>query len=366
MKLSLPEFSICVFVNFACFSTLQAQESTNSCLPRGPLPTRKYFPTDLLFLGYSMDRPSVFHAKKFSWKIRYTQSNSFVKSGSILESLPSEDSRLVFNRTLAEMLVQRDPAGDAYFFDVEIPRIAVSFQYRLSKRIQAGLELPVLRFSGGLMDGVIEAFHSTFGISDDERPDFKQNTAQAFVYLGGNFWHRSERDLQGPGPGDVILSAKYLFNEEGNDSPALAIKFGMKLPAGQYQKMHGSGSADFGVSLLASKSLARNTLYLTFDAIFPGEWRVLPNFDLARFYVLQFAYERLLGKNLSLLLQANSNSNPFRGKTETGLSGLSHELTLGIKLDISQKLVWFAAVTENYAYFRNSPDLGFSIGIETK
>lgn len=366
MKHSLPEISTCVLIFFTCFSILQAQENKNLHRPRGPLATRKHFPTDLIFLGFSMDRPTTVHAKNFAWKVQYTQSNSFVKSGSILESLPSEGNRFVFTRNLAEMLVQRDPVSDAYFFDLEIQRITVLFNYLLSKRIQASLELPVLRFSGGFMDGMIEDFHSTFGISDDERPDFKQNTAQAFVYLGGNFWHRSERELRGFGSGDVFLSAKYLFNDEGNFSPALAMKVGLKLPTGKHQKLHGSGSADVGVSFLASKSLASNALYLNFNVIFPGEWRVLPNFDLSRFYVLQLAYERLLGKNLSVLVQVNSNSNPFREKTKTGLSGFSHELTLGAKLDISKKLIWFVAATENYAYFRNSPDLGFSFGIETK
>ncbi|MFQ5629011.1 MAG: DUF3187 family protein [bacterium] len=358
---------ILIFISLSGVHTFVfAQDSGDQNPARGPVATRKHFPTDLLFLGFPMQKAAGAEAGTFSWSLNYTQSNSFVKSGSILEALPAEDNRIVFSRELADELIARNPLGDAYFFDLEVQRVALSVRYSLAPKVSFGFEASFLRFGGGFMDGVIESFHSTFGIPDDERPDFKKNTAQAFVYLSGNFWYRSREDLTGAGIGDVILTAQYLLKSEGKRSPLLAAELGLKLPTVSWRKSRGSGSADFGLRLLATKNIARNAFYLSIDGVFPGKWQALPDFSPATFFVLQMAYERLIGKNFSLLLQANSNSNPFFGKTATGLNNYSHELTLGVKFNILRTIRCAAAISENYAYFRNSPDLGFQLGLEMR
>lgn len=343
-----------------------AQGSDDQKPARGPIATRKNFPTDLLFLGFPMEKAAFVNVGAFSWRLTYSQSNTFVKSGSILDVLPAENNRLVFNRELAEKIVARNPTGDAYFFDIEVQRVVFSGRYHLTRKVIFSIEAPILRPGGGFMDGIIESFHSAFGIPDDERPDFKKNAAQAFVYIGGNYWHRSRNDLNGAGFGDVSLTMHFLLKTEGAQRPALTARIGLKLPTGAYQKLRGSGSLDFGFSILASKKIVRNAIYLAIDAVFPGKWRALPDFSPAKFFVLQMAYERLIGKNLSLLAQANSNSNPFFGKTPTGLNNYSHELTLGVKIEISSEVSCSAAISENYAYFRNSPDLGFQFGLEMR
>lgn len=333
---------------------------------RGPLSTRKHFPTDLLYLSPALENAKISKDRKVHWQINYAQANSFVKSGSVLDILPETGNRLLFDRHLANQLMQRFANADAYFFDLEVKRISVRSEMRLSPKFNLAVELPFMHLGGGFMDGVIEDFHAAFGIPDDERPDFQKNAAQAFLFIGGNFFHKNAADLAGFGPGDVSMHAKYLLRDETRRGPAIAARVAVELPTGSGSKLHGNGKIDWGVGLLASKQIARNALYLSCDVLFPGAWRELSNFDSNSFFVLQLAYERLLGNHVSLLLQANSNSNPFFGRTDSGLSAMSHELTLGAKFDLSRQATLSLALSENYAYFRNSPDLGFQIGLELR
>lgn len=333
---------------------------------RGPIATRKLFPTDLLFPSMPFQKVRHDAGVRFNWRLDYAQSNVFVKSGSILDILPRTGGRLLFNRQLADSLVARDPFADGYFFDLEIKRLSLRGDFRLDPRLRFGFALAVVHFGGGFMDGIIEDFHATFGIPDDDRPDFAQNTAQAFLYVDERFWHRNQRALSGLGLGDISLYSSYVVAREQRRRPALHVRAAAELPTGSAEKMHGNGGVDWAVGLIASKTFARNAVYLAFDVVFTGGWRELEEFDLATFYILQIGYERFLGERFSLLLQANSNTNPFYGKTSSGLSGFSHELTVGVKCDLLARLSLSAALTENYAYFRNSPDLSFQIGLEVR
>lgn len=330
------------------------------------MPLRKAFPTDLLFPGPTLPAPQNFNPGTLLWEVRYAQANIFVKSGSILEVLPGSGQRLLFTRQLATEVITRAPADDAYFFDFELQRLVLQLRSTISPRLALQLEMPFVRYTGGLMDGLIEKFHSLIGIGDDERPDFRRNTAQAFLYLDGHAWFRDGLDIGRFGPGDVALQAEYLLSHftSATARSRLMLRAAVELPTGSFSVLRGNGKLDFAAGIGFLTNFGRNGFYAALDAVLPGGWKAFPHFKPAVFSILQVGYERLLGKNLSLLLQANSNSNVFRGRTHTGLAGLSHEISLGVKRDFGRIGWGFLAITENYAYFRNSPDLGFSIGFE--
>ena len=76
------------------------------------------------------------------------------------------------------------------------------------------------------------------------------------------------------------------------------------------------------------------------------------------------SYEHSFDKRVSLLIQDRHTTSPLRGVTSEGIRRMAHEITAGVKIDGSHGLRWSTAVTENYAYFNSSPDLGMQVGVE--
>jgi len=330
---------------------------------RGPIWIRNQFPLNLPFLGFAADDNRMLKKHELRFDFHYAHANTFVKSDRIVRNLQPRNGRGILTREVAERLTQEQPDEEAFLFDTEVERWSLNVFYGLSEAVMLEAELPILHFGGGFLDPVIENFHNTFGFPDDSRPDFRKNISEAFLYIDRQFLYFGPEDLDGAGLGDLVLSSKFRLLRGGNSWPAITARVAIKLPTGDPQTLRGSGSMDYGLDLIVSKPFTKSCLHLNLGAVVPGQWELMPKLNLSPIYSALLSYERLIGKNTSLIIQNLASSNVLTGVTDSGIGKISHEITAGVKIDHPPWLRWTISLTENYAQYNNSPDIGFHVGV---
>lgn len=343
-------------------SPQQANSATE--MRRGPLYSRNQFPVALPFFSFSAEPAVTLPMHQLHFALAYDRANTFVKSGGIVENLDSPGNRNPFTKETVQRILQNNPSTDAFLIDTEVNRWTLRLDYTPFEKLSFSAELPVLRFGGQFMDPTIERFHKIFGFPDGDRPDFLRHDANVFLYFDQQLFFGDKSDLAGTGIGDVSLIAKRELIKGKKLRPALALAAGFELPTGNEKKLRGNGSFDYGFDLCASWAGQRDWLDLNISITKPGRWEILPELELSPIYAMRLSYEHSFGKRASLVIQDRHTTSPLRGVTGEGIRRMAHEITAGVKIDGAHGLCWSIAVTENYAYFNSSPDLGMQVGVE--
>ena len=143
--------------------------------------------------------------------------------------------------------------GQRLILDGETWRTNLALGHTFRERWRVGVELPYYQQSGGVLDNMIDAWHSAFGMPDgghNARPEGAIEYALADT--GGVFFMLDERRR---GIGDAQLS---VAREIGGDR-ALTVQASVKLPTGDEDVLAGSGGTDWSLTLFrAARATARS------------------------------------------------------------------------------------------------------------
>ena len=330
----------------------------------GPIRLRNQFPISQVFLGFSAEPAWLPGKHALYLSLAYSRANTFVKSGNVVTRVAANGLRRALTAEEIQQIITRNPGEDAFLFDLESERWTLRASWGVSDALALDVELPIVNYGGGVLDPVIENFHSTFGLPNDNRPVFSRNISQAFLYVDGQTLFQQTSRFDGPGFGDLGLAAKMRVLNGKGLRPVVAVKAAVKLPTGSYRKLHGSGSLDVGFNVVASNAFMGNRLHVNFGVVLPGKWKALPGLELEPIYSALFAYERQLGQNSALIIQDFFYKSALRQATTAALVKDSHEISLGARFGAPRQFQWTIAVTENYQNFSNSPDIGFNLGLQ--
>lgn len=136
--------------------------------------------------------------------------------------------------------------GETWFADLSIRR-------RIAGRLELGLDLPLVRHSGGILDSTIEGWHDLLGLSNSKRggPD---NQLDYHYEDGGAVVH--DVSSSSFGLGDVQLTAAIPLLS-GNAPPGrhVALRFSVKLPTGDPDELRGSGATDAALGIYAQTAM---------------------------------------------------------------------------------------------------------------
>jgi hypothetical protein len=138
--------------------------------------------------------------------------------------------------------------GERYYVDAETSRASFAFERGLHGGWSVGVEIPFLDISGGVLDDVIDAWHSAFGMPDggrNARPD-----DQVFVRLATAQGDLLQFDRGQRGLGDIRLAGGRVL---GPRAAPFFVRAALKLPTGDEDALLGSGSADFAVTVQRSR-----------------------------------------------------------------------------------------------------------------
>ncbi len=188
--------------------------------------------------------------------------------------------------------------NERLMLDGETVRTNLAFTHGFASGWSLGVEVPYYKVSGGVLDDVIDGWHSAFGMPDGGR---NARPEGEFLYAFGELPALSF-DLTEPqnGIGDTQLKfARLIGGEQG-----FVVQGTVKLPTGDEAMLAGSGSSDWSVTVLRTRPLlARKRAagyywgvgllrvgdpeVVDFEAetwvptgILGGSWQVLPEFGL--------------------------------------------------------------------------------------
>jgi hypothetical protein len=171
---------------------------------------------------------------------------------------------------IANDMDEADRSGEVLIIDTELRILNVSLRGRIGERLEIGLDVPYLSYSGGFLDRVIYDFHDLVGLSNSTRDGPSDQFRLYMEKEGATLYDAVEPSS---GIGDLQVSAALRLGKA-------TLRASVKAPTGDPDKLTGSGAADFALGLYAGGAmtvLARDLYYSGFvGALALGDGDVLP------------------------------------------------------------------------------------------
>lgn len=270
-----------------------------------------------------------------------------------LESAAVETS-LTAGLAYSSVFVVRSSAHWSVELDAELAEFSLRLREAVGP-VEVGVELPVVFFSGGFMDGFLNSYHEAFGFEDYGRSNRPDNQFLYEVRRNGSLIIQGSDGS--PAIGDLRLSAKYALLRV---DPVVSARVDVELPTGDAKKGFGSGGLDAGVALLADKKISETfRAYLNVGAVFPGDLKGHQTVELDNFFYGGAAVEALLWKKFSLLGQVMAQGSPF---PDTGIGSVDRTsvlLTFGGRYVSGRDSIEFS-ITED-PNTAGAPDVAFGL-----
>jgi hypothetical protein len=267
-----------------------------------------------------------------------------------------------FGFDLASSAVEEErPSGERIVMDGETYRTSVSLDYGLSGRLAVGITVPLVAHSGGFLDGFVEDWHDLFGLSNQRREGFVDNSLD-YLYLedGVEVFALRDRDR---GLGDVRLSADWNLQEARDARRTLVLRSGLKLPTGSSDTLRGSGSTDLSLQLLSTdrQSLAAwgMTLSWMVGGLWLGDGEVLEQLREDLVAIGSIGLSRPVWRKLSARLQLDGHS-AFYDSELRPLGSSSVQLTFGGSIELARTQRLDFAMVQNL-FTDTTPDLGIHL-----
>ena len=137
--------------------------------------------------------------------------------------------------------------------DMEITELNLRFRKNINNFIELGVEVPILSFNSGFMDGFLDSYHDTFGFPDYGRSNRPDNDFFYEVKRNGIVVVKGESGRIAIG--DIRFSMKKPLL---TGDPALSIQGEIELPTGEPETGYGNGSIDAGISLSGGQRIRRD------------------------------------------------------------------------------------------------------------
>jgi hypothetical protein len=167
-------------------------------------------------------------------------------------TLPAEGRELTLVLDIANNYVDDSARNEHITLDGETYRLDLVGRFGIGNRFEIGFEIPYVFQSGGFLDSFIETYHNDFGFPQGGR-DQAPNGRLLFNYQrnGANLFRV---DQCNSGLGDLRLTAGYqLYRDDTESLRALALRASLKVPTGDSNVLHGSGSTDLALWLTGSQ-----------------------------------------------------------------------------------------------------------------
>ncbi|MBI4161027.1 MAG: DUF3187 family protein [Acidobacteria bacterium] len=328
-----------------------------------PAATRELLLPYLVFLHPLPEAAELLARGAARLTVSVSESNSFAGTTAFRSlASPVPGARVEVDRALVDQFRQDHPDADLFFTDGEVLWTDLGFRLGVNEWLEVGVDLPLVRYTGGVLDPSIEGFHDTLGLPDDGRNDFERGAFHLALFLGGSdlFVEGTPSDF---GVGDLTLTAKIPLFRGPDGAPAVAGAAYLKLPTGSEARLLGSGSLDFGAQILFSRRKGRHAYHLSGGAVRLGDWDLVPQIDPEFLWLGSGTYEVLATGMTSVLVQAGITASPFRKATTEDLADPSVRLKAGFRRHFPSGLALEALIEENLARTNASIDFGIHFAL---
>jgi hypothetical protein len=257
---------------------------------------------------------------------------------------------------------------EAIVLDGETTRLTFGGRYGLSENTELGIEIPVVYQSGGFLDGFIINYHDLFGFPQGGRDQAPRNRLLYRYQRDGV--EKLKVDSSGGGLGDVSVSAGLqLYNDAAQYPRAVALRASVKLPTGDSNSLHGSGSTDFALWVTAGNdfplSIGHGTIFGATGLLVMTKGNVLPDqqVDHVGFGSLGVGWKPRSW--IAFKVQMDAHTPFYRDSDLKSLSSNAVLLLIGGTLGLSERTSLDIAISEDIAT-KTSPDVAFHFNVVTR
>lgn len=229
-----------------------------------------------------------------------------------LESAAPESS-LSANLSYSSVYLVKNSAEWDFGLDMEITELTVRAKKSFGDSLELGVDVPVIVFDSGVMDGFLSGYHRTFGFPDYGRSARPRNSFLFEVKRNGATVVEGKDGIAGLG--DVRLTVKKTVLA---GDPAISVLAGLDLPAGDARAGFGNGSIGGGVALLLDKEITgwlRSCWNLGWE--YPGDLRGYETVRMKSYFWGGAAFEAGVKNGWSALAQLYYERVPYP-KTNIG------------------------------------------------
>lgn len=247
-------------------------------------------------------------------------------------------------------------------FDGEAYRTTLAVTFGINDKLDAGINIPYLLYSGGFLDNFIIDWHDTFGMRQGGR-DSAPKGAVNYSYRK-NGVDKLKMANSGSGIGDISLTAGRKLYEDSDSN--LSLRGTLKLPTGDSSELRGSGSTDLALSLCGATrgttGWGRLGLFGSAGLLAMTDGRVIAEQQE------NFAIFGTLGAGwspaswIAFKLQLNTNSPLYRQSSLRQLSNSAVMLTTGGTLLLPDNYKLDLGVAEDISV-GTAPDVTFHFGL---
>lgn len=325
----------------------------------GPIPAANLTPFVQTRLEAGVPRPVRGRIGRLSLESTVSYGNTFIMSSNVRQHLESRGERRPLDGGDVAAL---DATGeDYYYLDVNVARLTLEATVRVSRATAVFMRLPVIHRGGGRIDSVIEGFHESFGFDSAGRDLVARDRFQGIARIG-NDRVTQLAPKSGSYAGDPVLGLRHEAGERFGWSWqwTAAVKPSLK----RARIVVASGATDASLQLAARRRVGDGTLWLAADNVWTGGSDLFPSSHRSSIPGLQAAYERPLGRETELLLQASANTSTIdadHGQV-AALSEPEYQMTIGLRRRIGNA-IYAVALTENVSNFANSSDFGMHVSM---
>lgn len=248
------------------------------------------------------------------------------------------------------------PTGERLALDGETYRTSLLLRHQVSERVVAGLSIPFVAHSGGFLDGFVRDWHDVFGLSNSRRDEFRDDALEySYTNGAGQAFEVTERSR---GLGDVRLTLDHSL-ATADPRRRMGLRGGLKLPTGDSDDLHGSGSTDVSLQLLATDAATLSawnaTLAWMIGGLWLGEGDVLGGLRRDLVAVASIGVSRPVWRRLALRLQIDGHSSFYETDLEP-LGSAGVQLSFGGSIMLARAGRLDLVLVENL-FTDTTPDL---------
>ncbi|MBT3181121.1 MAG: DUF3187 family protein [Deltaproteobacteria bacterium] len=256
--------------------------------------------------------------------------------------------------------------------DMEFWRIGLHFDYGISDSFEIGMELPLVHFNGGFLDGFIQDFHKFFGLPNGGRDQVPNNRfSYSFATNGVEHFGFPPTNL---GLGDISFHLKHQLAGEDSDWPDLSWFAELKFPTGKRSRGFGSGAMDFGIGLLLDASYKRVHAHFNTGYFVLGGNDLIDGYMYNQMFSYTVAGEVSLLPTWSLIVQLNGSTPLLQRTSLEAWNGVPMDLIVGFRGEEKNifgntDLIWQVGFSEDVTSTGPSVDftaflsIGFRFGL---
>jgi hypothetical protein len=247
--------------------------------------------------------------------------------------------------------------NQAVAFDGEIGRAALHWRRGIGPDTDLELVTAALYASSGFLDGFVEEFHKTTALPGGGRSVAEEDQFEMRLARNGQSIFSVEEDRLSLGDSSVVLTQRLLREEE--ESPGVALRFGLEFPTGSEERGFGNGELDWGAGVLLEKSLDRLTLTGGVDWIHPQrpDSFVGSGVKLRDLISIKSGWEFRVSDATSLLLQLDWTSKMTSDYDLEEINRETFDLGLGLATELGGGVRWMFSIQEDLVA-ATGPDFG--------